>query len=96
MVRGPSVTPGYWRNPEATAEAFTSDGFFRTGDMGSLDDDGFLFIRDRIKDMIITGGENVYPAEVESVLADPSGGRRDRRGRYPVARSGARRRSPSW
>jgi long-chain acyl-CoA synthetase len=69
VVRGSSVTPGYWRNPDATAEAFTADGFFRTGDMGSLDADGFLFIRDRIKDMIVTGGENVYPAEVESVLS---------------------------
>ena len=69
LVRGGSLTPGYWRNPGATAEAFTDDGYFRTGDMGSLDEDGFLFVRDRIKDMIITGGENVYPAEVESVLA---------------------------
>ncbi|HEX2904342.1 MAG TPA: long-chain-fatty-acid--CoA ligase [Jatrophihabitans sp.] len=68
-VRGPSVTPGYWHNPEATQAAFTADGFFRTGDMGSLDDDGYLYILDRIKDMIVTGGENVYPAEVESVLA---------------------------
>jgi long-chain acyl-CoA synthetase len=67
VVRGPSVTSGYWRLPGA--DAFTDDGFFRTGDLGSLDDDGFLFIRDRLKDMIITGGENVYPAEVESVLA---------------------------
>lgn len=69
VVRGPSVTPGYWQRPEATAAAFTEDGYFRTGDMGSLDEDGFLFIRGRIKDMIVTGGENVYPAEVESVLA---------------------------
>jgi long-chain acyl-CoA synthetase len=69
VIRGPSVTPGYWRNPGATAEAFTDDGFFRTGDVGSMDAEGFLFIRDRIKDMIVTGGENVYPAEVESVLS---------------------------
>jgi acyl-CoA synthetase (AMP-forming)/AMP-acid ligase II len=69
VVRGPSVTAGYWRRPEATAESFTANGFFRTGDVGSLDEDGYLFIRDRVKDMIITGGENVYPAEVESVLA---------------------------
>jgi long-chain acyl-CoA synthetase len=69
VVRGPSVTPGYWRNPEATAQAFTGDGFFRTGDVGTMDVDGFVFIRDRIKDMIVTGGENVYPAEVESVLS---------------------------
>jgi acyl-CoA synthetase (AMP-forming)/AMP-acid ligase II len=69
VVRGKSLMPGYWQRPEATAAAFTDDGFFRTGDMGSLDADGFLYIRDRIKDMIVTGGENVYPAEVESVLA---------------------------
>ena len=69
LVRGMSLTPGYWQNPRATADAFTDDGYFRTGDMGSIDDEGFLFVRDRMKDMIITGGENVYPAEVESVLA---------------------------
>jgi acyl-CoA synthetase (AMP-forming)/AMP-acid ligase II len=69
VVRGPSVTAGYWQRPEATAEVFTGTGFFRTGDVGTLDEHGFLFIRDRMKDMIITGGENVYPAEVESVLA---------------------------
>ena len=69
VVRGPSVTPGYWHRPDATAAAFTEDGFFRTGDVGTLDEDGFLYIRDRLKDMIVTGGENVYPAEVESVLA---------------------------
>ncbi len=68
LVRGPSVTPGYWRNPDATAEALTVDGWFHTGDLGSLED-GFLYLRDRMKDLIITGGENVYPAEVESVLA---------------------------
>jgi acyl-CoA synthetase (AMP-forming)/AMP-acid ligase II len=68
-VRGPSVTAGYWQRAEATADAFTADGFFRTGDVGAMDEEGFLFIRDRMKDMIITGGENVYPAEVESVLA---------------------------
>ncbi|TWE07892.1 long-chain-fatty-acid--CoA ligase [Rudaeicoccus suwonensis] len=70
VVRGPSVTPGYWRLPEATKQAFTADGFLRTGDVGTLDEDGFLYIRDRIKDLIVSGGENIYPAEVESVLAD--------------------------
>jgi long-chain acyl-CoA synthetase len=69
VVRGPSVTPGYWRRPAATAAAFTGDGFFRTGDVGTLDGDGYLYVRDRLKDLIVTGGENVYPAEVESVLA---------------------------
>jgi fatty-acyl-CoA synthase len=68
-VRGPSVTPGYFQDPEATALAFNGP-WLRTGDGGHLDDEGFVFIADRIKDMIITGGENVYPAEVEGVLFD--------------------------
>jgi fatty-acyl-CoA synthase len=68
LVRGPNVTPGYWRRPEATSEAIDVDGWFHTGDAAYFDDEGFLTISDRIKDMIITGGENVYPAEVESAL----------------------------
>ncbi|HKN27648.1 MAG TPA: long-chain fatty acid--CoA ligase [Roseiarcus sp.] len=68
LVRGPNVTPGYWNLPEATAQAIDRDGWLRTGDAGFFDEDGFLTISDRIKDMIITGGENVYPAEVESAL----------------------------
>jgi acyl-CoA synthetase (AMP-forming)/AMP-acid ligase II len=67
VVRGPMVTPGYWRNAEATAAAFR-DGWFRTGDAGRMRPDGHLFIVDRLKDMIITGGENVYCAEVEAAL----------------------------
>ncbi len=59
---------GYWNKPEATAETIDSDGWLRTGDAGYLDADGYLFIRDRVKDMIISGGENVYPAEVENAL----------------------------
>ena len=68
LVRGPNVTKGYWGLPEATRLAIDGDGWFHTGDGGYFDEDGFLFISDRIKDMIITGGENVYPAEVESAL----------------------------
>lgn len=68
-VRGPSVTPGYFRDPDATSSAFNGQ-WLRTGDGGHLDEDGFVFIADRIKDMIITGGENVYPAEVEEALFD--------------------------
>ena len=68
LVRGPNVTPGYWRLPDATRDAFTLSGWFRTGDIGYLDEEGYLFICDRKKDMIITGGENVYPAEVEGEL----------------------------
>ncbi|TFD52281.1 fatty-acid--CoA ligase [Cryobacterium frigoriphilum] len=67
-VKGPNVIREYWRNEKANADAFVR-GWFRTGDIGYLDDDGFLFIVDRLKDMIITGGENVYPAEVERVLS---------------------------
>ncbi|QYG95151.1 long-chain-fatty-acid--CoA ligase [Iamia sp. SCSIO 61187] len=59
---------GYWNNPEATAEAVTPDGWFKTGDAGYLDEDGFVYLHDRVKDMIVSGGENVYPAEVENAL----------------------------
>jgi long-chain acyl-CoA synthetase len=59
---------GYWNNAAATAEAITPDGWFKTGDAGYLDGDGFIFLHDRVKDMIVTGGENVYPAEVENAL----------------------------
>jgi acyl-CoA synthetase (AMP-forming)/AMP-acid ligase II len=63
-------TPGYLGQPEATAELLTDDGWLRTGDIGRLDDEGFVFVEDRVKDMIITGGENVYSPEVERVLAE--------------------------
>ncbi|MDJ0644242.1 MAG: fatty acid--CoA ligase [Erythrobacter sp.] len=59
---------GYWNNPEATAETIDAEGWLRTGDAGYLDEDGYLYIHDRVKDMIISGGENVYPAEVENAL----------------------------
>lgn len=65
--RGPVVTPGYWRRDDANAEAFV-DGWFRTGDIGSRDADGFYYVEDRLKDMYISGGENVYPAEIENIL----------------------------
>jgi malonyl-CoA/methylmalonyl-CoA synthetase len=68
LLKGGQVFSGYWRNPQATAEAFTDDGFFRTGDVGEIGDDGTLAIRGRIKELIITGGFNVYPREVEIVL----------------------------
>ena len=66
-ARGPQVMSGYWRKPEANAAAFTADGYFRTGDVGVLDERGFLKIVDRIKDMIIVSGFNVYPNEIEAV-----------------------------
>lgn len=67
-IAGPNIMKGYWNKPQATAKAIDSQGWFHSGDIGYLDEDGFLFICDRLKDMVITGGENVYPAEVESVL----------------------------
>ena len=67
-VRGPNVTPGYWNNPAATREAFDDAGWFHSGDIAQRNKDGIYYIVDRVKDMIISGGENVYPAEVERVL----------------------------
>lgn len=67
-VRGPNVFLGYHGLPEANRQAFTADGWFRSGDLGRLDDDGYLYISDRLKDMIISGGENIYPAEIENHL----------------------------
>ena len=68
LLRGPKVVSGYWNDPAATAAAFTGDGWFRTGDVGHLDEDGYLYIDDRTKDMIVSGGENVSASEVERVL----------------------------
>lgn len=68
LLRGPHIMQGYWRNPEATRGALT-DGWFRTGDIGHQDEDGYVYIKDRKKNMIISGGENIYAAEVERVLS---------------------------
>lgn len=70
QISGPNVISSYWNRPEASAQAYADDIWFRSGDMGYFDDDGFLFIADRLKDMIISGGENIYPAEVEQVIAE--------------------------
>ena len=67
-IRGRNVMKAYFENPEATRDALSEDGWFRSGDIGYIDPDGYLFIVDRLKDLIITGGENVYPREVEEVL----------------------------
>jgi long-chain acyl-CoA synthetase len=69
-VRGPILMKGYWNKPEATAEAIDGDGFLHTGDIGHLDDEGYLTITDRTKDMIIRGGENIYCVEIENRLVD--------------------------
>ena len=66
--RGSQVMSGYWGKPDATAESITEDGWYRTGDIGQVDDGGFVFIVDRVKDMIISGGENIYSPEVEQVI----------------------------
>jgi fatty-acyl-CoA synthase len=69
LFAGPGVTPGYWRNEAATRAAFTDDGWLRSGDLARRDRDGFYYIAGRRKEMFISGGENVYPAEVENVLS---------------------------
>jgi malonyl-CoA/methylmalonyl-CoA synthetase len=68
LLRGPNVFGGYWRNPEAIAEAFDPDGGFRTGDLGSFDERGYLRVEGRSRELIITGGYNVHPREVEELL----------------------------
>ena len=72
-LRSPTLGPGYWNRPDATEESRTPDGWFKTGDAGRLDEDGFLYLVDRLKDMYISGGENVYPAEVEAAIAEMAG-----------------------
>jgi fatty-acyl-CoA synthase len=72
-IRGANVALGYWQRPEETAAAFLSDGWFATGDIGIIDDEGYVTVIDRKKDMYISGGENVYPAEVEAVVAEFDG-----------------------
>lgn len=67
-IKGPNVMKGYWKNPQATASSMTSDGFFRTGDVAWMDEDGFVYIVDRTKDMILCGGYNVYPRVIEEAI----------------------------
>ena len=73
QVKGPNVFAGYWRMPEKTAEEFTQDGFFKTGDVGKVDEDGYVHIVGRSKDLIISGGYNVYPKEIEGVIDEMAG-----------------------
>ena len=104
VCRGDVVMSGYWNNPEATA-ATLQNGWLRTGDMGSFDDRGYLTLRDRSKDVVISGGSNIYPREVEEALLEHPGvsesrassGRRTRSGVRSSSRSSsARRRRPNW
>jgi malonyl-CoA/methylmalonyl-CoA synthetase len=73
QVKGPNVFAGYWRMPGKTAEEFTSDGYFKTGDVGKVDARGYVHIVGRSKDLIISGGYNVYPAEIEGYINDMPG-----------------------
>ena len=73
LVRGPNVFGGYWRRPDATAAAFTSDGFFRTGDLAAVSDDGYYTLLGRKSDLIISGGFNIYPREIEELLLEQEG-----------------------
>jgi malonyl-CoA/methylmalonyl-CoA synthetase len=73
QVKGPNVFKGYWRMPEKTAEEFTADGYFKTGDVGRFDANGYLSIVGRSKDLIISGGYNVYPKEIESFIDEMAG-----------------------
>jgi fatty-acyl-CoA synthase len=68
LLHGPNVMPGYWEKPAETAAVLSTDGWLRTGDVAVTDEEGYLYIRDRIKDLIISGGENIYPAEVEDAI----------------------------
>ncbi len=67
-MRGDNITPGYWNQPDASRVALDAEGWFRSGDIGYFDADGFLYVCDRLKDMVISGGENIYPAEIENIL----------------------------
>ncbi len=70
QIKGPNVIREYWNRPQASAESYDAGGWFKSGDMGYKDPDGFVFVSDRLKDMIISGGENIYPAEVEQAIAE--------------------------
>jgi len=93
LVRGPNVFAGYWRRPEATSAAFTTDGFFHTGDIATVSPDGYYTLLGRKSDLIISGGYNIYPREIEELLQEQSGVREaavvglpdDVRGEVPVA-----------
>ena len=90
-MRGPNVFTGYWGDPEATEAVIDADGWLHTGDVATVDDDGFLFLVDRVKDLIIVSGFNVYPAEVEDVLIQHPAIDALRRGRRARTRTRARR-----
>ena len=90
VVRGDNVMVGYWGKPEQTAETIDADGWAVTGDLGRFDEDGYLYIVDRKRDMIVSGGYNVYPAEVENAISALAEVRRGRRRRRRPTSAGAR------
>ena len=94
VIHGDHVMQGYWGKPEETAAALV-DGWMHSGDGGRMDDDGYVFVVDRIKDMIVSGGENVYSAEVENAITTHAGSRRVRRHRRARRPSGASACMPS-
>ena len=95
-TRSGSNMVGYWNLPEATARTLGGDGWLRTGDAGYMDADGYLYIHDRIKDMIISGGENIYPGRGRSAICDHPARRRGRRDRRALTTNGAKRSRRSW
>ena len=90
-AKGPQVMAGYWNRPEETAKVMTADGYFRTGDIGVMTPDGYTKIVDRKKDMILVSGFNVYPNEIEEVIASHPGRAGMRRDRRPGRRAPAKR-----
>ena len=94
VVRGRSVMNGYWKNDAAAAETIDADGWLRTGDAGFLDEEGFVYVHDRVKDMIISGGENIYPTEGEDATGARSSPGRGPSGRSPIPRDCRARPAP--
>ena len=94
-LKGPMIMKGYHNLPDETAAALTADGFFKTGDLGQLDADGFLYITGRKKDLIIVAGEKAFPREIEEILHGAPGGRRGGGGRQEGRRAAAKSSSRS-
>jgi len=92
-MKSPTLIRGYWRQPEATTETIV-DGWLRSGDLGHIDDDGYLFVEDRVKDMILRAGENVYSAEVEAAIYEHPRSTRPRSSDYRTSASVRSSRAP--
>jgi long-chain acyl-CoA synthetase len=92
LIKGPQVMKGYLEPPEATAETITEDGWLCTGDIAKMDEDGYFFIVDRKKDMIISGGYNVYPRDIDEVLSSIPKSRKPAPSASPIPNAGSRSR----